>query len=261
MCQKGIPFILILNPQVGNPPIPTPTQVIGMVNNQLAQFNNFIVGYIIKPNTQQNQIQNFMNALPGIPKAFIHEGQFNNPAFFQAINQNNVVYHIFKDNRVTQQYINDASLGTNKVLLSDGFNKLARNSDYNGTEFFSDLHINYPNLGYFGFGDYQCIGFSFSPGGGPANAVAIHLTYQNGNTIYVEHFVSDTIQGITNTGGKFLEALNHLITSLNVNPTRFINSTGVQDFRGHHQTQHFPQLGSVKRSSIKHHMELIASLI
>lgn len=257
MCKRGIPFVLIVNPQVGKRPIPTATEVTNMINNELSAYNNFVVGYIVSSNTQQRQIQNFINAFPNHEKAIIHEGQLNNPAFFQTVN-NNITYHIFKEERVNQQYIAAVGTGTSMILLKDGFNKLARNSDYTGPEHFSDLYYTYSGSGYYGFGDYQTIGYQFADGGGQPKAVAIHLSYQNGNSIYVEHFVSTTV---TVTAAMFLEALNDLIVSVNRIPARFINTTGVNDFIDYHARQHFPNLGPVKRSSIKHHLELVASLI
>lgn len=257
MCKKGIPFVIIVNPQVGERPIPTPTQVANMISNELSTYNNFVVGYIVDSNTQQNSIQNFVNGFPNHQKAIIHEGQFPQANFFQTIN-NSIAYHVFHDERVNQQYVNTAGANTDMVLLRDSFNKKARNSDYHGTEHFSDLYYTFRNSGYYGFGDYQSIGFQFTLGGGPAYAVAIHLTYQNGNSIYTEHFVSTNR---ADTAAMFLEALNSLIASVNRVPARFINSTGIVDFIDYHARQHFPNLGPVKRSSIKHHLELVASLI
>jgi hypothetical protein len=257
MCKKGIPFVIIVNPQVGERPIPTPTQVMEMINNELSAYSNFVVGYIVDSNTQQNRIQNFVNAFPNHQKAIIHEGQFAQVNFFQTINTN-ITYHIFRDERVNQQYASTAGTGTNMVLLRDGFNKQARNSDYRGTEHFSDLYRTYSSSGYYGFGDYQSIGFPFAVGGGPANAVAIHLTYKNGNAVHVEHFVSTNR---ADTAAMFLQALNSLIGAVNQVPSRFVNTSGVDDFIDYHGRQHFPNLGPVKRSSIKHHLELVASLI
>jgi hypothetical protein len=257
MCNKGIPFIIIVNSQVGKNPIPTSTQVGDMINNQLAPYNNFIVGYIITSNTTQRQIQRFMSDFPNHRKAFVHEGQFNTPQFFQTINQD-VTYHIFKEERTNQQYSGIVGNGTDNVLLKDGFNKQVRNSNYRGQELFSDLYYTYINSGYYGFGDYQTIGYPFANGGGPANAVAIHLTYKNGNSIYVEHFVS-TNGG--DTAAMFMQALNNLIAAVNAAPPRFITSTGLNDFISFYNRPHYPGLGYVKRSSIKHHLELVASLI
>lgn len=258
MCEKNIPFVLILNPKVPNPP--SSVNVISAMQTFLSDCDCFHVGLIVEQATAKNEIQNFLELFPQLSKVLIHQGEYHDITYLKTINTS-IVYHVYKEGRVRMQYINTVGKPIQNILLRDGFNRLERNANYRGTEFFSGLHSTYITDNYFGFGDYQTIGDYFAIGGGAAHAVAIHLTYSNGHDIEVEHFVSDTTTGVANPGGKFLEALNHLIASLNANPNRFLNSSGVADFRNYHNNQHYPNLGPVKRSSIKHHLELISSLI
>lgn len=52
-----------------------------------------------------------------------------------------------------------------------------KNADYPPIEEFSDLHITFGEEGMDGFGDFLIVGDDYTEGGGPAYAVAIHLTF------------------------------------------------------------------------------------
>ncbi len=66
----------------------------------------------------------------------------------------------------------------NRILIRDGFRK-KKNSEYldPDVEHFSDLHVTFEDEGMQGFGDFLTLGDEYSEGGGPAYAVAIHLTF------------------------------------------------------------------------------------
>ena len=103
-----------------------------------------------------------------------------------------------------------------RVLLRDGF-KRRRNADYPRLEPFSDLHATYKEEGMDGFGDFLIVGDDYNEGGGPAYAVAIHLTFidaDNDDAMYIYHFVSATRDTPTDPAGKFGEALKELIVKL-----------------------------------------------
>src|SRR3546814_6797061 len=77
-------------------------------------------------------------------------------------------------------------------------------------EEFSDLHVTYGDHGMAGFGDFLIVGDVYSEGGGPAYAVAIHLTFidpDKDDVMYIYHFVSDTKDTPTDPAGKFAQAL------------------------------------------------------
>lgn len=54
---------------------------------------------------------------------------------------------------------------TKRVGIRDHFNKLDRNSDYDGVELFTDRHKTF-KPSWAGFGDYAFIGSAFSATGG-----------------------------------------------------------------------------------------------
>jgi len=166
---------------------------------------------------------------------------------------------VFLEGRVSPSLIQ--ALGVlKKVTVRDGFITQVRNADYPPLDFFSDLHRTYAASGYHGFGDFSVVGGEFNPGGGPAHAVAIHLTELNANhEIDTNHFVSNRTTGTVDTAGKFMEALNKLVA--HVRRRSFAYSQARAEFENLHANQHFPGLPTVKRLSIRHHLELIESIV
>lgn len=151
--------------------------------------------------------------------------------------------------------------GSNRVLLRDGFKK-GRNADYAPVEKFSDLHVTYLEEGMNGFGDFLIVGNDYTEGGGPAYAVAIHLTFIDDDAddeMYVYHFVSETRDTPTDPAGKFGEALNSLIQKLNSGNSKLLETSAIQEFRSLHEKGHFPGLGYIKKLSMKHHIETLAA--
>jgi hypothetical protein len=154
----------------------------------------------------------------------------------------------------------DHFVNSPRILLRDGF-KRRRNADYPPVEDFSDLHITYPAEGMVGFGDFLIVGDDYNEGGGPAYAVAIHLTFidpDRDHTMRIYHFVSKTIGTPTDPAGKFAEALKKLVTKLDSGTSKLLETSAIREFRELHARGHFPGLGYVKKLSMNHHIETLA---
>lgn len=150
-----------------------------------------------------------------------------------------------------------------RILVRDGF-KRQRNADYPEMEEFSDLHVTYKDIGMAGFGDFLMVGDAYSEGGGPAYAVAIHLTFidpDKDDVMYIYHFVSDTKDTPTDPAGKFAQALNKLMNKLNDGNSKLYETSSIKEFRELHAKGHFPGLGYVKKLSMKHHIETLAAYL
>lgn len=148
-----------------------------------------------------------------------------------------------------------------RVLVRDGF-KRQRNADYPSVEYFSDLHVTFRDRGMTGFGDFLIVGDIYSEGGGPAYAVAIHLTFidpEKDDVMYIYHFVSDTKDTPTDPAGKFGQALAKLIEKLDSGTSKLLETHAIKEFRELHAKGHFPGLGYVKKLSMKHHIEVLAA--
>lgn len=261
MCKDNIPFILIVNPHANTTPAgPTQNDILTRyVNGGLSTYSNYHLGFIVTTRTTIADIRAFMALNPNLNKVLIHQSEFSQPNNLIAFNPN-LLYNIYVEGKVSNNYISTTSAGSQKVLIRDGFQKLVRNADYPNSSFFSDLHNTYQGGGYAGFGDFLTVGSFFSPGGGPANAVAIHLTSVERGDLHVQHFVSDNKAGTGLVPEKFGEALAHLVNHVQGN-RHIPHTTGLREYLQTHQTGHFPGLAKNKRFSMKHHIEQVAILI
>jgi len=150
--------------------------------------------------------------------------------------------------------------GSQRILLRDGFVR-RRNADYDREEAFSDLHLTYEDEGMTGFGDFLIVGDEYSESGGPAYAIAIHLTFidpQRDHEMRVYHFKSDRLDTPKDPAGKFAEALDKMIETLDAPDSNVLESSAVREFRSLHGRGHFPGLGYIKKLSMNHHIETLA---
>lgn len=145
------------------------------------------------------------------------------------------------------------------VVISDNFPGRTRNIDYALTldeSFGSDL-ITWRGDGWAGFSDFTVLPpESFAATGGPAVAVAIHLTYMSGQTMRVRHFVSDAGTRGQNAP-KWAVILPQLQAVVAASPTMFDNTQGLAAFI----TQAggvYTSPGTSKRQQIGHHVETVA---
>jgi hypothetical protein len=167
--------------------------------------------------------------------------------------------HVFVDRFCGKLYQRNFK-GAHRVLLKDGFRRM-RNADYESVEPFSDLHATFPDEGVDGFGDFLIVGDDYTEGGGPAYAVAIHLTFidpEQDDSMQIYHFVSTSRDTPKDPAGKFGEALDQMITRINGENSHVLETDAVKEFRAFHNEGHFPGLGYVKKLSMNHHIETLA---
>ena len=115
-----------------------------------------------------------------------------------------------------------------------------------------------------GFGDFLIAGDVYSESGGPAYAVAIHLTFidpDKDDVMYVYHFISDTNDTPTDPAGKFAQALEKLIAKLDSDNSHILETEAIKEFRSLHAKGHFPGLGYIKKLSMKHHIETLPTIL
>lgn len=148
-----------------------------------------------------------------------------------------------------------------KVKLNDGFKAQKTNASYPPQSIFENFALNYGQLGFSGFSDFAIAGKTFKTSGGPAYAVAIHITELLNNSIICNHFLSTSNHNQDDPARKFGEALNSLMNYSYANPGKIDFTDAFRDLLSLYNTQHFPGLGEVKRIGIQHHIELISSMI
>lgn len=170
--------------------------------------------------------------------------------------------HIFLEEYCGKLYQKNFK-GTRRVLLRDGFKK-RNNAEYPPIESFSDLHATYIDESMDGFGDFLIVGDDFNESGGPAYAVAIHLTFidpDQDHAMQIYHFVSKTQGTPQDPAGKFAEALANMIETLDRPGSKVFESNAVAEYRSLHERGHFPGLGYVKKLSMNHHIETLANYL
>ena len=149
----------------------------------------------------------------------------------------------------------------NRVMIDDKFIKLERNVDYEKhvDEPFSEDHLYFSDDGYVGFSDFSIVGDEYSETGFAPYAVAIHIVYFDENkALRIRHFVSDSNDDIKDIAGKFKEAMEKLIEW---NKKQKMNTYGINQLENLYHMESYPGLGTVKKLSIMHHLELISSYL
>jgi hypothetical protein len=257
----NVNFNIIINPMYGEF-VSNPSGIITLINSKLSSYTNFQFGIII------NQFTNleFITAQLGNinfnrPVTLIHAGRVNDiDALSQWCIDYEIRFNLITENFPVRRYRGIIKAGT-KVLLDDKFKPQIKNADYlnEQDEFFSDDYLYFEDDGFVGFADYLTIGDDYAESGWLPYAIAIHLTYKRSNNeIWIRHFVSDSNSDTTDIGGKFGEALEKLIAFID---SERVTTVAADEFRALHLTGHYPGLGSLKKLSIKNHIELVHSLL
>lgn len=261
LIEHNLRFVLIVNPQCGELCDIDPAHINEVINDTLSEYRNFSVGYIASQDTSLQEVISFANS-SARPVTIVHSGYQRGRELADALlNLNKVTEHIFIEEACSKLYRKHFS-GKPRVLIRDGFIK-RKNREHPDVEHFSDLHITYPDESVDGFGDFLIVGDDYSESGGPAYAIAIHLTFidpAEDDDMFVKHYVSDRTNSPVDPGGKFLEALQKLADDVTSRNSKIFQSDAVKEFVKCHKRGHYPGLGYVKKLSMQHHIELMATL-
>jgi hypothetical protein len=261
MMKSNLNFSIIINPVHGE--FATNSQgILDMINGALPGYDNFQFGLIINQFVDLDFLTSLLGNLEfERPLSLIHSGRINDiDALRDWIDDYDVKFNLFGENFPVRRYRGIITSET-KVLLDDKFKPQVKNADYEKVpdEFFSEDHLYFEEDGYLGFGDYLTIGDDYVESGWLPYAIAIHLTYEKENgQIWIRHFVSNSNSDTTDVAGKFGEALEKLIEFINEED---IHTQAAEEFRSLYKSGHYPGLGSLKKLSIKHHIELIYDLL
>lgn len=239
------------------------TELPDLLTPLLDRNPKLIPAYILSEMTLLDDVAAFLGHVGNSNIALIHFGEAGGD-LLQILSeaQNRVLYNVLLEGSVSAAYSKELPVET-VVTLRDGFEKQRTNADYPPLSYFSDMHLKFEELGYIGFGDFLIVGKEYSDSAGPAYTVAIHLTYLRDNgSLGIRHFLSDSYETQANPGGKFLEALRKAVAFVNsVIGWDAVNFTGAHEFIRLNEEEHYPGLGSVKKTSMKHHVQLIRSIL
>jgi len=258
--KNNTPCTLIVNPEAGQNPVDS-KELISLIDEEFRDYPNISLGYILSADSKPEKLVTILQKYQNRTFSIIHYGYTKGQVLAELISSfSNVSKHIFIDGYAGKFYQKQLKKdGIERILIRDGFKSQKKNAHYPSNEHFSDLHITYPEEGMNGFGDFLIVGDDYSETGGPAYAVAIHLTYlEKDKDMYIYHFLSDQTDSPTDPGGKFLEALSKLMIECKKINSSIFKSKAIDEFCGLYEKQHFPGLGSVKKLSMQHHTELMA---
>lgn len=260
LTQNNINFTIIINPSVGNL-----LQDIDYICAELlphTSYENYQLGILLNSKTDLNTISKKLKSFTLEKQSIIVilDPSYNNESneLNMFIDSHSIKYIAIDSNSGRRSLIRKLrSKNIELISISDPYNKLSRNKDYASEpdEFFSEEHIYFKDENYKGFSDYLTVGNQYSSSGFSPYAVAIHLTYHDEDRSFrIHHFVSNSNDDIYDVGGKFLEALDKLIPFIN---TKALDTDACNQFRQLHTDEKYPGLGTVKKLSILHHLELI----
>jgi hypothetical protein len=256
----GGSMILIVNPANGHH-VENADPIHELCSGELSKYHNISPAYLLSSTSTLHDVSVFCDAFKGKKLTLIHNGFPNAKALAEHLGVFGAeIRHVFIEERCGILYTKHFK-GAERILIRDGFEKRA-NREHPEIEVFSDLHATYEERGMDGFGDFLIVGDEFSIGGGPAYAVAIHLTCiddDNDDVMLVHHFKSDRFDTPTDPAGKFAEALTKLVHEVERPGTKIYMTPAVGEFHALHLSGHFPGLGHVKKLSMNHHIQTMAN--
>lgn len=259
----GAEYVVVTNPKHGDHAEDSVPSLFDSVRGMISSNKNgHSLGLILSPSTTLSDIQSFIKESANHSISLIHYGLHDPSILDPIVTLPSVRENIFIDGYSGKLYQRQFR-GSTRIMIRDGFRKRV-NRDYPEEERFSDLHLTYQEEGMQGFGDFLIVGDEYSESGGPAYAVAIHLTYLDPiqfNEMMIRHFISDRTNTPIDPAGKYLEALNKLVSFADSNPNKIFESRALAEFRRSYRERHFPGLGYVKRLSMQHHLETLADFL
>jgi len=250
-------YIIIINPLNGDF-----KQNTSLLVENIPLYKNAIIGIIITANDEITDIIELLEKFKTNEIAILHQGFTDGKSLSDSVKNYNITKHIFVNTEQNKLYQRHFRSSAERILVRDSFAKRV-NALYTKEEHFSDLHITYPDENMDGFGDFLVVGDDYSESGGPARAVAIHLTYLKNtdeDNMYIKHYVSDRVEGVTDPGGKFLEALKKLVIDISKYNHEF-DTEACKEYIKLYEDEHFPGLGYAKKLSMQHHIETIAKFL
>lgn len=254
-------LVLIVNPINGDH-YSNPEAICQLLKVDLENHSNISPGILLTENMTVDEIVGICSIHQSRLVTLIHAGFTDARALaLKLATDGTKIRHVFFEQHCGKLYRKHFD-GSTRVLLRDGFKRQTANRLYSDqAEFFSDLHVTFPDENMQGFGDFLTVGDEYSETGGPAYSVAIHLTFidsNNDDVMYVHHFKSDRNDTPTDPAGKFAEALKKLVEEVTSSNTKVFRSKAVIEFIDLHTRGHFPGLGHVKKLSMNHHIETLA---
>jgi hypothetical protein len=260
VAEEGGECVLVVNPQHGDY-VGMSEQIEELLANDYGGARRIGAGIIADPTISLPEVLAACDRqIESRHVAIIHAGFPDGKDLARQLGERRV-RHVFLEEFCGKLYRRAFRVeGRTRVLIRDGFQRRA-NRNHPKVEPFSELHATFREERMDGFGDYLIVGDEFTEGGGPAYAVAIHLTFidrTQDEQMFIHHFVSDDRDTPTDPAGKFKQALDKLVREVDRSDTQVSKTKAVTEFLQLHENGHYPGLGYVKKLSMLHHIETLA---
>lgn len=235
--------------------------IVELLQGEFKDSEFIHAGLLLTEDLSIEDVLTMYNQFDGHRTAFIHAGFSEAKALSEALGDDlGKTTHVFHEDQCGKLYRRHFKDSYKRVLIRDGFIK-RKNREHPAIEFFSDLHVTYTEEGMDGFSDFLIVGDDYSESGGPAYAVAIHITFIDEDKdceMHIHHFLSIRKDDPKDPAGKFAEALDKLVKDVKSGHSKITRTDAIREFIGLHERQHFPGLGYVKKLSMQHHLETLA---
>lgn len=241
--KKQQPLLLIENPQVGSYLL----NAERMYDVEQAKQGSVHAGLFLTEETNLNDVA-ADSYLFATNYSFIQQ----NVAELQAVDNPLI---ISDESRIRTR------IRQNRIILQDHFTRLKHAEQYVEVpdEFFSNTHLFYREEGFEGFADYSLDGSRYLEKGFPAPVIVLHILYfDRQQNLRIKHFVSDTMEGMGGQKEKFQEALAKLASWYDRYADQLILTEGLAQLLTYQSLDKFPGLGTIKKLSLMHHLELMS---
>lgn len=260
LVDNDINFTVVINPQVGT--FKDPIAIFEAIRDIIRDCKNFQIGVIFYKGIDHDFICKILHDYRSYVHSLtiIHNTTDNVTYLYNSVYNNYYIkYNVINLSLTSRRYHRNFDEIT-RIELDDYFQSQTKNSNYLSVDIsdFSEEYLYYKSEGFVGFSDFLTIGSEYSESGFLPYAVAIHLSYEDSKSIKVKHFVSDSNDDTSDIAGKFKEALDKLIEWCEHNNQ---NSLAIDKFIEFQSNEHFPGLGTLKKLSLMHHIELVLKLI
>jgi len=210
ICDANGRAVVIVNPYHGDHS-EDGESISSLLNDGYLDKEGITAGILLKEDMSLDAAYECYEEHKDHSPTFIHAGFTEPKALADKLGDDlKISQHVFFERHCGKLYWKHFK-GSTRILLRDGFQR-RKNADYPPIEKFSDLHVTFEEEAMNGFGDFLMVGDDFVEGGGPAYAVAIHLTFidpTKDDVMYVNHFVSTTKDTPTDPAGKFGQAIGN----------------------------------------------------
>lgn len=269
MVNCRMPFALILNPYKGDFSIGNDIFATNILkrskSTNLFKPNNRIPAFLVDKNVKA--AKDIINKFQLNDIMLIAQNEVDFEEIKDLLESEVVKYFVLPESKTLFRKLKHLRKKIELILIDDNFPSVKRNNDYRDTkdsknedQLFSEEYLFYKEEGYSGFSDYTLITKELADGGALPYVVAIHLTYVGkDDEIRVHHFLSDSnSNGRENIQKKFAEAARKADEFFN---RRLDRTSSIDELVQFMKDGHYPGLGSLKKYSIMHHIQLVDSLL